>query len=136
MQNYKNILYAIDLDDERVVSVIYALEFAQLFQSRLHVVYVNDSQAGFRHPTDREDVIALKVKESVPDSLLEAADIEYAAVKGDTAEEIIRYAGQHAIDLVIVGHRHRSKLFSSLSDSADVNIIDEARIPVLVVPED
>ncbi|HLZ19314.1 MAG TPA: universal stress protein [Smithellaceae bacterium] len=136
MQDYKNILYAMDLDDEHVTAIIYALEFAQKFQSRIHMVYVNDSQAGYRHPTEREDAIALKVKESVPASLLEEADIVYAAAKGDTAEEIVRYAGRHAIDLLIVGHRHRSKFISSLSDSTDVNIIDEARIPVLVVPED
>lgn len=136
MQDYKNILYAMDLDDERVTAIIYALEFAQKFHSRVHMVYVNDSQAGYRHPTEREDAIALKVKESVPASLLEEADIIYAAAKGDTAEEIIRYAGQHAIDLLIVGHRHRNKFISSLSDSTDVNIIDETRIPVLVVPED
>jgi len=136
MQDYNNILYALDLDDEHVISIIYALEFAEKFQSRVHVVYVNDSQAGYRHPTEHEDVVALKVKESVPETLLEKADIVYAALKGDAADEIIHYTRQHTIDLVIVGHRHRNKFFSALSDSTDVDIIDEARIPVLVVPED
>ena len=136
MQDYKNILYAIDLNDEHVIAVIYALEFARKFHSRVHVLYVNDAQAGYRHPTEREDAVALKVKESVPDDLLAGTDVVYAAVKGDTAAEMIRYAGKHFIDLIIVGHRHHSKLFSALSDSTDVNIIDEARIPVLVVPED
>lgn len=136
MKDFKNILYAIDLDDERVIAIVYALEFARRFSSRVHIVYVNDAQAGYRHPTEREDAIALKVKASVPASLLEETDIVYAAAKGDAAEEIVRYAGQHAIDLVIIGHRHRSKLFSALSDSTDVNVIDEAHIPVLVVPED
>ena len=135
MNNYQNMLYAIDLDDDHITSIVYALEFARLFKSRIHVVYVNDPQAGYRHPTDREDAVALKVKETVPESLLENLDIIYAASKGDTAEEIVKYAREHKIDLIIVGHKHRSKLYSSMFDSDDVSIIDTAMLPVLVIPE-
>ena len=135
MNDFRNILYAIDLNDDHITSIVYALEFAQLFKSRVHFVYVNDPQAGYRHPTDREDTVALKVKEAAPESLLENVDIIYASSKGDTAEEIVRYAQEHQIDLIIVGHKHRSKIFSSMFDSEDVNIIDAVRLPVLVIPE-
>jgi nucleotide-binding universal stress UspA family protein len=135
MNDFQNILYAIDLDDKNITSVVYALEFAQLFKSRIHVVYVNDPQAGYRHPTDREDAVALKVKETVPESLLDNLDIIYASSKGDTAAEIVKYAQEHAIDLIVVGHKHRSKIYSSMFDSEDENIIFAALLPVLVVPE-
>jgi len=135
MNDFRNILYAIDLNDDHITSIVYALEFAQLFKSRVHFVYVNDPQAGYRHPTDREDTVALKVKEATPESLLGNVDIIYASSKGDTAEEIVRYAQEHQIDLIIVGHKHRSKIFSSMFDSEDVNIIDAVRLPVLVIPE-
>lgn len=135
MNTYKNILYAINLNDENITSIIYALEFARLFNSRIHIVYVNDPQAGYRHPTDREDAVALRVRETVSESLLENLDVIYAVSKGNTAEEIVRYAQEHQIDLIMVGHRHRSKLYSSLFDSDDVNIIDTALLPVLVIPE-
>lgn len=135
MNKFQNMLYAIDLNDDRITSIIFAVEFARLFNSRIHFVYVNDPQAGYRHPTDREDAVALKVKESVPESLLENMDLIYAASKGDTAEEVVKYAREHQIDLIIVGHKHRSKLYSSMFDSEDVNIIDEALLPVLVIPE-
>jgi len=135
VDDYQNILYAINLDNDHVTSIVYALKFAQRFNSRIHIVYVNDPQAGYRHPTDREDAVALKVKEAVPESLLENLDIIYAVSKGDTAEEIVKYAQQHQIDLIIVGHKHRSKLYSSMFDSDDVSIIDAAMLPVLVIPE-
>lgn len=135
MNDFRNILYAIDLDHEQITSIVYALEFAQLFKSRVHFIYVNDPQAGYRHPTDREDAIALKVKASVPESLLEGGDIVYAVSKGNAAEEIVRYAQEHDIDLIIVGHKHRGKLYSALFDSDDVNVIDAAMLPVLVIPE-
>lgn len=135
MNTYKNILYAINLNDENITSIIYALEFARLFNSRIHIVYVNDPQAGYRHPTDREDAVALRVRETVSESLLENLDVVYAVSKGNTAEEIVRYAQEHQIDLIMVGHNHRGKLYSTLFDSDDVNIIDTAQLPVLVIPE-
>ena len=98
-------------------------------------MYVNDPQAGYRHPTDHEDAIALKVRESAPESLLGNMDIIYAISKGSTAEEIVKYAQEYHIDLIVVGHKHRSKIYSSLFDSNDVNIIDAALLPVLVIPE-
>jgi nucleotide-binding universal stress UspA family protein len=135
MLPFKNILYAIDLDDDQITSIVYALEFAQLFKSRLHILYVNDPQAGYRHPTDREDTVALKVKETVPEALLGNMDIVYVSAKGNAAEEIVRYAQEHQIDLIMIGHIHRSKLYAALLDSTDVNVIDEALLPVLVIPE-
>jgi len=135
MKDFQNILYAIDLNDENITSIVYALEFANMFNSRIHIVYINDPQAGYRHPTDREDAVALKVKETVPESLLENLDIIYAISRGNTAEEIVRYAQEHQIDLIMVGHKHRGKLYSAVFDSEDVNIIDEALLPVLVIPE-
>ncbi|MBP7342380.1 MAG: universal stress protein [Smithellaceae bacterium] len=135
MKEFRNLLYAINLDDERPSSMIFALECARLFKSRLHVVYVNDPQAGYRHPTDREDAIALKVRQAVPAALLEDVEIVYAAARGNAAEEIVKYAEAQDIDLLIVGHKHRSKLYSSMFDSTDVNIIDTALRPVLVIPE-
>ena len=53
MINFKNILYPIDLDSDNVSSLIKALEFGQMFNARVHILYINDSQAGYRHPTDR-----------------------------------------------------------------------------------
>ena len=135
MREFRNILYAMDLDAETFSSVVQALEFAQLFGSRIHILYVNDPQAGYRHPADREDAVALKVKEAAPESLLENLEVVYAVSKGDIAKEIVQYARENRIDLIIVGHKQRSKLYASMFDSTDVHVIDEAQLPILVFPE-
>ena len=135
MLNFNNILYPIDLDSKNISSLEKALEFAQLFRCPIHILYVNDIEAGYRHPTDREDAVALRVRETVPESLLENIDIIYAISKGDTAEEIVKYAQKYQIDLIIFGHKHHSKLYSSVFASTDVNIIDTVLLPVLVIPE-
>jgi nucleotide-binding universal stress UspA family protein len=135
MNDFRNMLFAIDLDAENITSLVDALEFAKLFNSRIHIMYVNDPQAGYRHPTDHEDAVALKVRETAPESLLGGMDVIYTISKGNTAEKIVKYAQENHIDLIIVGHKHRCKIYSSMFDSTDVNIIDAALLPVLVIPE-
>lgn len=135
MRDFRNILYAMDLDAERCASLVRALELAQHFGSRIHFLYVNDPQAGYRHPADHEEAVALKVRAAAPETLLEGLEIVYAVSKGDTAREIVQYAQDHQIDLIVVGHKHRGKLYASMFDSTDVHIIDEAMLPILVFPE-
>jgi nucleotide-binding universal stress UspA family protein len=135
MLNFENILYPIDLDSKKISSLEKALEFAQLFNCSIRILYVNDIEAGYRHPADHEDAIALKVKQLIPESLLVDTNIIYAVSKGDTAEEIIKYAKGNNIDLIIIGHKHRGMLYAALFDSTDINTIDKASLPVLVIPE-
>ena len=135
MLNFKNILYPIDLDSKNVSSVMKALEFAQTFKSPIHILYVNDMQAGYRHPTDHEDAVALRVKEIVPAELLENQKIIYASSKGALDKEIVKYCEKNNIDLIITGHKHRSKLYSLFFDSPDENIIEAINLPVLIIPE-
>ena len=132
---FKNMLYAIDLDEESINSLTDALDLAKMFKSRIHIVYVNDPMAGYRHPADKEDTVALRVRQSVPDAILEQLDVVYASLKGNVAEEIVQYATDNQNDLIIVGHKHRSKLYTAMFDSTDVNVIDSVLLPVLVIPE-
>ena len=135
MFNIKNILFPIDLDAEDVSPVVTALEIAKTFHSPIHILYVNDIEAGFRHPTDREDAVALRVKGVASTELLDNQKIVYAVAKGKLDEEIVKYCQDNAIDLIIVGHKHRHKIYSALFDSPDINIIDAAKLPVLVIPQ-
>jgi nucleotide-binding universal stress UspA family protein len=135
MINFKNILYPIDLDSEIFSSLIKALEFGQMFNSQVHILYINDSQAGYRHPTDREDAVALKVREIAPAELLERSKITYAISKGNLDFEIVKYSRENHIDLIITGHKRRNKLYYALFDSPDEDIIETINLPVLIIPE-
>jgi nucleotide-binding universal stress UspA family protein len=135
MLNFKNILYPIDLDRDNVSSLMKALEFAQTFKSKIHILYVNDMQAGYRHPADREDAVALRVREIAPPELLENQKIIYAVSKGFLDKEIVKYCKKNNIDMIITGHKQRNKIYSLLFDSPDKNIIDAINLPVLVIPE-
>src|SRR4030042_2580964 len=124
MIQFKNILYPINLDSKNISTVIKALEIAKTLNSRVHIVYINDPGAGYRYPTDREDAVALKVQEIAPKDLLESLNITYATSKGSLGAEIADYCKNNKIDLIITGHKHRNKLYSSLFDTPDESIID------------
>lgn len=135
MLNFKNILYPIDLDAKNISSVLKALEIAQILNSPIHILYVNDIQAGYRHATAREDAVALRVREVAPLELIENLKITYAISKGALDEEIVKYCENNNIDLIITGHKHRNKLYSLFFDSPDENIIGAINLPVLIFPE-
>lgn len=134
MFGVKKMLYAIDLDSANVAPVVTALKIAQTFGNELHFLYVNDPQAGFRHPADREDAVALKLRELVSDEMLSSVSVIYATAKGDLAQEVVKYCADNSIDLVIVGHKLRPKIYGKVFDSPDVKIIDAINLPILVLP--
>jgi len=130
-----NILYPLDLDDKSFDNVIVALEFANDYKAVIHFLYVNDEAAGYRHPADFQDAVALKIKQEVPAELLEKAEIVYATLKGDLAGEVKKYCEENAIDLIIAVHKHHNRLYASVFDTPDENIIDSVNIPVLLLPK-
>ncbi len=135
MLQFTNILYPINLDSKNQNNLSTALEFAIANNSQIHILYVNDEAAGYRHPADHEDAVALKVRQHVPAEMLDRAKVVYAVTKGDLGEKIEAYCKSNAINLIIVSHRHHGKLYSSLFDSPDENIIDSVNVPVLILPE-
>lgn len=136
MLSISNILHPLNLDSENNENVIKILEFAQLFNSAVHFIFINDEAAGYRHPASFQDNIALMIKDTVPSELLENSRIIYAVSRGDLAEEIKKYCEGNRIDFIILNHKHHNKLYSSLFDSPDEKIIDSVNIPVLLLPKE
>lgn len=52
---------------------------------------------------------------------------------GDPADEIVAYADNHDVDLIVIGSRGRGTLASTLLGSVSHAVLQEARRPVLVV---
>jgi len=135
MLKFANILYPVDLDSKDIKNVSVALEFAQTYNAVIHFLFVNDEAAGYRHPTEFQDSVALKIKQEVSPELLEQSNVIYAVSKGDLDEEVKKYCNSNAIDLIITSHKHHNKIYASIFDTPDENIIDSVNIPVLILPK-
>lgn len=135
MIKFSNILYPLNLDSKNIDNAATVLEFAQTFKSVVHFLFVNDEAAGYRHPADFQDAVALKIKETVPAELLVNSKIIYAVSKGDIGDEVKEYSQANAIDLIITSHTHHSSIYSSIFDTPDEDIIDTVNIPVLILPK-
>ena len=56
-----------------------------------------------------------------------------ALLRGDTVDEIVRYADTHDVDLIVVGSRGRSAVSATLLGSVSRGVLRQARRPVVVV---
>jgi nucleotide-binding universal stress UspA family protein len=118
------ILLATDFSDsaERALSV--AAEYARALHGGIHLLHIS-AAAGTDAMRPLAD-IAARVGHDVP--------IVFAGRSGDPADEILRYAGLHGIDLIVVGTHGRTGVNRMLLGSVAERVIRGARCPVLVVP--
>lgn len=88
------------------------------------------------------DQLAMSASEVVDDARAEAerrasdagVTAEPLGEVGDPAHAISRAAHEHGVDLIVVGHAHRSWLRSLVDPSVSDHLIDATDIPVMVVP--
>lgn len=131
----KNILYPINLESKNILIINRIFIMAKKLDSKIHVLFVNDAQAGYRHPHKTEIDVKLSVATHTNPELLEGLDVTYHVRQGSLADEVQVYCDKHNIDLIVTGHKHHNKLYSALFDTADESIIDNVSVPVLVIPK-
>lgn len=59
--------------------------------------------------------------------------VEFEVIAGEPAEEIVEYAENHEVDLIVVGSRGRGTVASALLGSVSQAVLHHARRPVLIV---
>ena len=78
-----------------------------------------------RRTIAREEAAALADEHGVP--------VLSEVVAGDPAGEIVTYADNHGVDLIVVGSRGRGAVSSALLGSVSQAVLHDAHRPVLVV---
>ncbi len=134
MLTIKKILYPIDLDTPGENIVRQAVSIARQFGAQLHFLYVNHPQAGYRTPYNNEDEVALAVRGNISWDELSDVVVHYATSKGELEDEVNNYCEAQKIDLILISHKHHSKLYLKLFDTAQECIVNRADIPVMVLP--
>jgi nucleotide-binding universal stress UspA family protein len=143
MATIKTILCAVDLSEISAQVADYAKTFAKSFGAKVKVIYVAPSltqYVGFHVPPSSIESFVGEIvsgAEKTMDAFIQEhfADVEvegYVA-NGYAAEEIIRYADEQQVDLIIMGTHGRRGIDRVLFGSVAEKIVKAATMPVLTL---
>lgn len=141
----KNILVSIDFDGKEQVLVDKAEEFGKAFNAKIWLIHIAAPDPDFigydvgpQYIRDaRADELRKehKLLQKFADRLnTQGIKAEGLLVQGATIEMIIKEANKLKTDLIIAGHNKRNFLYQAFVGSVSKDIINEANIPVLIVP--
>ncbi len=136
MNKYNTILYPINLDAPNKKMINEAISHAMRYDAELHILFVNNPQAGYRSPLEHEDDVKAAVMGNVDGLDVDQLSITYAIAIGEIGPAVQDYVKKNAVDLLITGHTHHTALYSLFFDTADEKIIDSVEIPILVLPKE
>jgi nucleotide-binding universal stress UspA family protein len=140
---YRKILIATDGSEYTKKAVDYGIDLASNAGEKLHVIYVVDTRAYGSIPLSapieytysllrQEGDMAIKyVAERAKAAGLE---VEGIIAEGHPADEILKYAENNSIDLIVMGTLGKSGLERFLLGSVADKVIRSSRIPVIAVP--
>jgi nucleotide-binding universal stress UspA family protein len=134
----KRILVPTDLSQTSDASLKYGLEFARLFGARLHLLHVAEVSTGIREypvepfvvgDSDVPDRLAALLTESDKRELRPVCEVRLGA----PADEILEYAAEHDVDLIVMGTHGREGFARVLLGSVAEVVVRKASCPVLTV---
>lgn len=123
----------IDVDDFHWLST--ALQFSRRVTADVYILFVNDAQAGYRHPTIDAEELEARIRVHLDPKELEGLSVKFVITKGDVSKCVKKFCNENNIDMIATGHKHHSRIYGSLFDTKDEGIIDAVEIPVLVIPK-
>jgi universal stress protein A len=143
-----SILVPIDFSENSLKAAKYGTEMARAMGGRLYIFHVIHqriidstrelSQKGYKGEfievmrslvqSRKSDLIQF-----IPEDWRDGLDVEYEVGKGRPADEIINFAKDKNVDLIIVGTVGKSALKVAFTGSVATHIVNHAPCPVFVV---
>lgn len=145
MIDLKRVLFATDFSDLAETAQDYACEFAARFGAELHVLHVLQDvmlmmpEPGSAFSLPQNYMLDLKqaaekTLESIPSAAwCQGKKVVRATRMGAAFVEIVRYAREHDIDLIVIGTHGRGGLKHVLLGSVAERVVRKAACPVLTV---
>jgi len=133
----KNVVVAVDFGEATEAAIVYGRNFARQFGARLHVLHVLENR--FLRPMSNDP---LAVESATSKQLLDrlTADdrerldaVAVVRTSDDPAEEIVRYAREQNIELIVLGTHGRRGVAHLLAGSVAERVVRTAGCPVLIV---
>ena len=121
-----------------------AIDFARRYEAELVAASVAHSPAHAETEGDRVESVdaARQYLEQTLASVADRAErvgvpLEHVIIEGDNpAEDILRYAHEHGIDLIVVGHHRNRRPGRFLLHGLAERMIAHAEMPIVVVSDE
>ncbi|BBG24079.1 universal stress protein [Sulfuracidifex tepidarius] len=140
---FKSIVVAYDGSEHANRALEIGIDLAQKYNAKLDVIEVIDTAMltgmGLAPvPAEVVDQIYTKAKREVEMAKNKAvqaglSNVSGETLEGDPASSLLEYAGKNGADLIITGSRGLSTLKRIVLGSVSSRIVQESKIPVLVV---
>jgi nucleotide-binding universal stress UspA family protein len=136
----KNILVPHDFSETSEAAMQYGVEFARTFGAKLHVVYVSD-KARFAMATEFPLGLDMSLDDAIRERLVKIMTTSdqqelkptFQLLSGAPDAEIVRYAKERAIDLIVMGTHGRGAVAHAVMGSVAEKVVRHAPCPVLTV---
>lgn len=145
MIKLKKILYPTDFSDSSLEALKYAISFAREFKAKLVLMHVVNEKV-FSEGLNLPRVVSIEALERemtaeaerqmkviIPVEERGRLDAETVIVRGNPFLEIIRYAHERDVDLIIIGTHGRSGVEHVIFGSTAEKVVRKAPCPVLSV---
>lgn len=141
---YERVLVPTDGSDHASHAVEHAVTIAERFGATLHGIYVVESRTAYDNDIVDPDEVEATLREegeAALDALRERAGATDVAIEtvlqhGPPPEEIVSYAREEDVDLVVMGSHGRSSFKERLLGSATEALLQADDLPVLVVGQE
>lgn len=145
MISMKRILFPTDFSEFSLHALKYAQSFAEAYKAQLHIIHVVDEASLYWMamgpnslpigPCTEEllEVARKEMSEFVGQHLADAKDVQSEVVLGRPFSEIIRYARESNIELIVLCTHGRSGLQHALLGSVTEKVVRKSPCPVLTI---
>src|SRR5262245_17840758 len=142
MLKITRILAPTDFSEPSKAAVKYAIELARQFSAKLYMLHVvskapAESTEGIEHPIGlferMQDSARAELGKILIDHQARDVSSEFASLVGTAHVEIVRYAKDRDIDLIVMGTHGRGLVAHMLMGSVAENVVRRAPCPVLTV---
>lgn len=139
---FKHIVVAYDGSSNAKKALDVAIDLAKRYESKLDIIEVVDSSvfagAGVAPvPAEVIENVYNKAKADIEDAKKLAKDkginADGVVLEGDPATAVLEYTSKNNADLIVTGSRGLSTLKRIFLGSVSTRIVQEAKVPVLVV---
>lgn len=138
---YDHILVATDGSENAADAIDEAVALADATGATLHGIYVIETRTAYDNAIVEPEEVERALREDGEEALARldgraaeaGIEAETAIRKGVPHEEIIDYAADHGVDLVVIGATGRSAFKTVLLGSTAERVLRQAAVPVLIV---